>query len=316
MENKFSQEINIKENLENIIKNNAFSNAYIFYGPDNVGKKESAFMFIAEIIKKINCDFQVYAQLKENNYPDFLLIEPTYLLKGKLINQSGLTLENKQKTKPIIRIEQIRNIKEFISKKSIQSDRKFILIDDAHLLNESSSNCLLKTLEEPTNAIFILLTSRFNLLLDTIVSRCQLIRFKPYSKRELKQYLDDLKLNPNENLVDHKILDNLILLSNGSPGKLFNNLKIWNSIPLNIRNSIKSPLKDYEEIFFLAKNISLELDIYQQEFLIEYIQRDWWNLTRDKKITEILEGIKINLNNNIQSRLSWEAGLLKVNLID
>ena len=39
---------------------------------------------------------------------------------------------------------------------------------DAHLLNEAASNCLLKTLEEPTNGIFILLTSKIDHLIDTV----------------------------------------------------------------------------------------------------------------------------------------------------
>ena len=67
----------------------------------------------------------------------------------------------------IIKIAQIRNIKTFLSQKSINSEKKIVLINDAHLLNEAASNCLLKTLEEPSNGIFILLTSKLNLLLDT-----------------------------------------------------------------------------------------------------------------------------------------------------
>ena len=165
-----------KLKFEKIIKDNIISNAYIFYGPENIGKKESALRFIAEIIRTNNSDLHAYEKIKENNYPDYLKIEPTYISKGNLINQSEIDKEKNQTNKPIIRIEQIRNIKVFLGKKSIQSTKKFILIENADLLNESSSNCLLKTLEEPTNGVFILLTSRLNLLLDTIISRCQTIR--------------------------------------------------------------------------------------------------------------------------------------------
>ena len=309
---KFTNEIKLK--LEKIVEGKTISNAYIFYGPENIGKKETALQFIAEIVRTNNFDLEAYEKIKDNNYPDFMRIEPTYLLKGNLINKSELDKENDQKSKPLIRIEQIRNIKDFLSKKSIQSSKKFILIEDAHLFNESSSNCLLKTLEEPTNGVFILLTSKFNLLLDTIISRCQTIRFKPYSNKELKQFLEQSKHKDRNLLIDSEVLENLIFISNGSPGKLLDNIESWNQIPENIKNEIRFPLKKYENILNLAKNITTSLNLNQQETLLNYIQRNWWEKTRNKKMAEILERIKKNINSNISPRLSWEVGLLQIKL--
>jgi len=301
----------IKLNLYKIIQENVLSNAYIFYGPEHVGKKETALRFIAEIIRNNNANLDVYPKIKDNNYPDYLKIEPTYISKGNTINQSEIDKENNQTTKALIRIEQIRNIKVFLGKKSIESTKKFILIENAHLLNESSSNCLLKTLEEPTNGIFILLTSRLNLLLDTITSRCQTIRFRPYSHQELKQLIEQ-SINKNTALLsDSEVIENLIFISNGSPGKLVDNLEIWEQIPEKIKNEIKFPLKNYEKILFLAKDITSLLNLNQQELLLNYMQRDWWKKTKDKKMIEILENIKNNINSKIQPRLSWEIGLLK-----
>jgi len=309
---KFTNEIKLK--LEKIVEGKTISNAYIFYGPENIGKKETALQFIAEIVRTNNFDLEAYEKIKDNNYPDFMRIEPTYLLKGNLINKSELDKHNDQKSKPLIRIEQIRNIKDFLSKKSIQSSKKFILIEDAHLFNESSSNCLLKTLEEPTNGVFILLTSKFNLLLDTIISRCQTIRFKPYSNKELKQFLEQSKHKDRNLLIDSEVLENLIFISNGSPGKLLDNIESWNQIPENIKNEIRFPLKKYENILNLAKNITTSLNLNQQETLLNYIQRNWWEKTRNKKMAEILERIKKNINSNISPRLSWEVGLLQIKL--
>ena len=304
----------IKSKLNKIIQENVLSNAYIFYGPENIGKKETALRFIAEIIRTNDSDLDTYPKIKDNNYPDYLKIEPTYVSKGRLIHQSEIAKEANQTNKPLIRIEQIRKIKVFLSKKSIQTKKKFILIEDAHFLNESASNCLLKTLEEPTNGVFILLTSRLNLLLDTIISRCQIIRFKPYSEEELKQLIEKSSDKTIDLVSDSEVLENLIFISNGSPGKLLEYLKIWNQIPANIKHEIKFPLKNYENILLLAKNITTHLNLKQQEFLLDYIQRNWWKKTKDKKIAEILEAIKININSNIQPRLAWEVGLLKVKL--
>tara|TARA_Y100001978_G_scaffold187852_1_gene188792 strand:+ start:356 stop:1303 length:948 start_codon:yes stop_codon:yes gene_type:complete len=304
----------IKLKLNKIVKENAISNAYIFYGPENIGKKETALRFIAEIIRNNNSDIDVYQKIKDNNFPDYLKIEPTSILKGNIVNQSEIDKEKSQSNKSLIRIEQIRNIKIFLSKKSIQSSKKFILIENAHQLNESASNCLLKTLEEPTNGVFILLTSRLNILLDTIISRCQTIRFKPYSYQELKQLLEQSKNKTTDLFSDAYVLDNLIFISNGSPGKLIDNLKIWNQIPENIKHEIEFPFKSYVKNLFLAKNITSQLDLNQQEFLLDYMQINWWKKTKDKKMVDILEGIKINITSNIQPRISWEVGLLKVKL--
>ena len=312
MNNKSANEIKCK--LDKVIQENIISNAYIFYGPEYVGKKETALRFIAEIIRTKNSDLDAYSKIKDNNYPDYLKIEPTYISKGNLINQSEIDKEKNQTNKPLIRIEQIRNIKVFLGKKSIQSTKKFVLIENADLLNESSSNCLLKTLEEPTNGVFILLTSRLNLLLDTIISRCQIIRFKPFSEQELKRLIEQSEYKTEELLSDSEVLDNLIFISNGSPGKLVDNLEIWNQIPENIKNDIKFPLKNYDKILFLAKNITSNLDLNQQEFLLNYTQRNWWRRTKDKNMIEILESIKNNINANIQPRISWEVGLIKLKL--
>ncbi len=309
---KFVNEIKIK--LDKIVQKKGMSNAYIFYGPENIGKKEMALRFIAEIIKNNNSDLEAYAKIKENNYPDFLKIEPTYISKGNLINKSQRDKDTNHNIKSIIRIEQIRNIRVFLSKKSIQSEKKFILIDDAHLLNESSSNCLLKTLEEPTNGVFILLTSRFNLLLETIISRCQTIRFKHYADHQLKLVLEKSKDYNSSEFLDNTILETLIFISNGSPGKLLKNVAIWNQIPDKIKNDSNFPLQNFDNILFLAKHITTDLDLCQQELLIDYMQRSYWTKTKNKKTSEILEGIKKNINSNVQPRISWEVGLLKIKL--
>ena len=173
----------VNENLENILKRKVFSNGYIFYGPEGIGKKQRAIQFIKEIFNQYYPSSNIQEKIIDNNHPDFLLIEPTYFLKGNLINRSETeSWKNKKET---IRIEQIRKMKTFLSQKSIESGIKVVLIIDADLLNEAASNCLLKTLEEPTNGLFILLTSRLSLLLDTIISRCQLIRFKSFHTNKL-----------------------------------------------------------------------------------------------------------------------------------
>ena len=125
--------------LNNIIKNKSFANGYIFYGAEGVGKKQTALRFIKEIFKQSSLSENVEERITNNNHPDFLIIEPDSLLAAKSLGSFDLEKKIKSESE-IIKISQIRNIKTFLSQKSINSEKKIVLIIDAHLLN-----CLLYT---------------------------------------------------------------------------------------------------------------------------------------------------------------------------
>jgi len=304
----------VNESLEGILKSKAFSNGYIFYGPAGIGKKQTAIKFIKEIFEQSSSSSNIEEKIVDNNHPDFLLIEPTYFLKGNLINRSEA--EPSKNNKQIIRIEQIRNIKTFIAQKSIESGGKIILIDDAHLLNEAASNCLLKTLEEPTNGLFILLTSKLNLLLDTVISRCQLIRFQSFSHKQLEIFIRNNLDSSIANIDKELDLQYLINSANGSPGKILNDIKIWNELPNEVKENLNFPMSDYLEILRISQLISEELKIDQQIFLINLAQNQCWLKTKNKNIIKKLEDLKIHLKNFIQPRLAWEITLLKIAIED
>ncbi len=304
----------VNKNLKSILKSKLFSNGYIFYGPEGIGKQQTAIEFIKEIFNQYSSNANIEEKIIDNNHPDFLLIEPTFLLKGNLINRSEA--EPSKNSKAIIRIEQIRNIKTFLGQKSIESDKKIVLIVDAHLLNEAASNCLLKTLEEPTNGIFILLTTRLNLLLETIISRCQLIRFKSFSYKQLEVFIRNNSDSSILNIDERLNLTDLINAANGSPGKILDDIRIWNELPNEIKNNLDFPLSDNLEIFKITKIISEELEIYQQIFLINFIQYKMWKKTQSKNMIKKLEDLKSHLKNFIQPRLAWEVTLLKIAIED
>ena len=234
--NNFSFNEEINKCLKSIIQNKSFANGYIFYGAEGVGKKETALKFIKEIFKQSSPSKNIEEKIINNNHPDFLIIEPSSLLNIKKSKTSDLKQTNNGSD--IIKIDQIRSIKTFFGQKSINSEKKIVLIMDAHLLNEAASNCLLKTLEEPSNGIFILLTSKLNLLLDTIISRCQLVRFRSFSRKELnsilKDYLDSSQFKSNKKLL----IEDLINTANGSPSHLLKIIEIWNDLSDGITNKL------------------------------------------------------------------------------
>ena len=309
----FNEKVN--SYLNSIIKKKSFANGYIFYGAEGLGKKQTALRFIKEIFKQSSPSENIEKRITNNNHPDFLIIEPDDLLGTKSLRSSDLEKTTKIGSE-IIKIAQIRNIKTFLGQKSINSDKKIVLIIDAHLLNEAASNCLLKTLEEPSNGIFILLTSKLNLLLDTVISRCQIVRFRSFSGKQinsiLKDYLDPSKFNINRKCK----LQDLINSANGSPRHLLKNIEIWNELSDEITSKLDSPLKNNLEILKVSKLISEQLEIYQQISLANLIQIIWWRKTNNVDIVKKLENLKFHLRKNIQPRLAWEITFLKISMED
>lgn len=145
-----------KEYFENIVKNGNFSHAYLFSGPEEIGKKAFAY----DIFRLIN-------QRKPEGDPDFKLLTPR--------------LEDDE-TK--IYIEDIRNLKSYLSLKPYYGPYKFVIINDADRLVPEASNAMLKLLEEPTPfTVIILISSKPKLLLPTVLSRCEKVSFLPLNKK-------------------------------------------------------------------------------------------------------------------------------------
>ena len=85
------------------------------------------------------------------------------------------------------------------SQRPLQGEKRVFILKDAQRLNESAANAFLKTLEEPlpTN-VFILLTANLNLILPTIQSRCQILKFLPLSNHEIKLELQRRGVDPEK----------------------------------------------------------------------------------------------------------------------
>ena len=313
--NNFFINEEIKKYLENIIKTKLFANGYIFFGAEGLGKRQTALEFIKDIFNEYSTSNNISEKVMNNNHPDYLMIQPNSLIKSKSPKNAD-SEKPKNNNAGIIKIDQIRKIKTFLSQKSIESEKKIVLIIDAHLLNEAASNCLLKTLEEPSNGIFILLTSQLNLLLDTVRSRCQLVRFKSFSSRQIKSYLKN-NLDPSQLKITQRLdFQDLVNSANGSPGKIINNIEIWNELSDEIINKLESPIKNSIEILKVSKLISENLEIYQQIHLVQLLQHIWWTKTRNVNLVKKLETLKNQIKKNIQPRLAWEVHLLKIAMED
>ncbi|MFC1548397.1 DNA polymerase III subunit delta' [Candidatus Omnitrophota bacterium] len=176
--------------------------SYLFSGPRGVGRGLTAKAFIAALICG-NKDTQgnvcglcpACKRIDTLEHPDILWISP-----GK----------NKK-----IKIEEIRNVKEALSLKPFESPVNVCVIEDAHMMTREASNALLKVLEEPPgHSIIILITNKKELLLETVISRCMEVRFRPMPVSEAKDIIMELVKDTDEEMAYF-----LAYFSQGSPGR-------------------------------------------------------------------------------------------------
>ena len=90
-------------------------------------------------------------------------------------------------------IDEIRAIREGVFAAPFESKYKVYIVDEAHMLTKDAFNALLKTLEEPpAHVIFILATTEMEKLPETVVSRCQVFKFKKPSQIALKEMVTNV----------------------------------------------------------------------------------------------------------------------------
>ena len=164
------------EILQDEIKQDRISHAYLFSAKKGSGKSKLAFEFakasFCEESELDSCGSCLNCRkMDHQNHPDFKTIS---VLEGK----------------SAISIDQIRELKKEIAYKPYDGDHKIYIIEAAEKLTKEAANSLLKTLEEPPSfATIILLVEDSGKLLPTIVSRCQEIKLRNVSKQKIKDLL-------------------------------------------------------------------------------------------------------------------------------
>jgi len=282
-------------NLQSMQESKNIPHAMLFCGSESLGKKTTAFEFLKLLFG-------------ENilKHPDFVFLEPS---------------ENE------IQIAQIRDLNWKLSLKPFFGAYKAAIIDRAHLMNQEAQNCFLKTLEEPKGNTVIILVSEYpSMILPTIRSRIQKIKFFPVAKTEIENYLKTKKAQENE----VKIISELAM---GRPGLAIEFL-------LNPQKlaDLKMKIKEFSDVlncdlgqrFLYAKKLSQEdnqketLDIwlnYFRNLLLAKInlQRKWIAPQKEYsfyQLKSILKNIQTMIflarTTNVNQRLSLEVLLTEM----
>jgi DNA polymerase-3 subunit delta' len=264
----------------------------LFAGADGVGKSLAAKCFIAEFFNIQNLA----------NCPDILWVEPTYLHQKQLLSESEIAASGVlRKTPSQIRIEQIREITQFLATSPLIAPYKIVVVENAERMPPTAANALLKTLEEPISGTIILISSQPQKLLATITSRCQLIPFQRLNNAQMTTVL--------ENVGRSKILNhpNVIQFAGGSPGMAIAYYDQLQSIPQSILQQLIQPPSNLLTALSIAKDIEVQLDFHQQLWLIDYLQHCWKEFLSVQNWLLKLEDAKNSLLKMASPRLVWEV---------
>ncbi|MDZ8186736.1 MAG: DNA polymerase III subunit delta' [Nostoc sp. ChiSLP02] len=296
------------ELLTQAVIQNRVSPAYLFVGPDGVGRSLAARCFVELLFSSaMGTTASLQNRLRQGNHPALLWVQPTYQYQGQRFTAAEAAQKGiKRKTPPVIRLEQIREITEFLSRPPLEAPRNVVVLEEAQTMAEAAANALLKTLEEPGQATLILIAPTVESVLPTLVSRCQRI---PFYRLDAQSLASVLRQTGHEEILQHQAVLNIAA---GSARSAIASYEQLQAIPREFLADLEKPPKSYRNALELAKKIDKELETESQLWLIDYLQQFYWQQWHQSKIIEQLEQARKQLLAYAQPRLVWECLLLSM----
>lgn len=298
----------VKEILNKITETRRVPHAFIFSGNRGVGKFFTALQFSKYLYSTYYPDIAEYSIQKITNLqePYVKLVMPLPRGKGETADDGAIDKLTKDQIEEIqlsinnkvsnpfhnfeiedantIKISSIRDIKKFLNLNYESAPLRFIIINQAELMNEQSQNALLKSLEEPPEGFFfILLTSEIDKLLPTIQSRSWIVNFEPLSEKTVASILQEY----------FKIEENIALnLSHFADGSVFNALQLFE---YNLDELLETTISILR--FALAKRFFSAYDSLQKKLE----NKD------HSELQIIIRMIKIWVNDVLKDKSGWDS---------
>ncbi len=256
------------------------AHAYLFSGKEIAEVKQ----FTKEFIKSIDCTAkekpcgtcQTCLMVEKESFPDLMVI--------KSINSES-SVKNERDMGEIA-IEQIRDTQHFLSQTSYYGNYKMVIVEDAERMTREAQNCFLKNLEEPKGkTIIFLLSSKPDLLLPTIFSRCQHITFLSKEKYEVSNQ-------------EQGILQNLLQVKDSDLAVKFNYAKQAGVDSDSVSNILVILQKHFRQMLF--SSIISEKGSPQ-------------DILKLKKNIELIENIHYQVSfTNVNPKLALEIVLMEI----
>lgn len=317
----------IKNELVSLVKNDRVPHALLLTGPEGNGKLALALAFASFIQCRSKSEDEKCGtcpsckKTQKNFHPDISFVFPNIASQKKysdielhsvwrknLVTNPFIELhdwlnildaENKQAN---INKESVISVSEFFNIGMFEGEKKIMIIWNAELLG-NEGNRLLKLIEEPpANSLLILIAENTSQILNTIISRCQVIRIPPFSNDDLEQFAS-LKYAENE-----KILFQLINLAEGNINKLMKLMDSDNSdlfellikwLNVSYMGRADGISNFTEEFTKLNKFSQKQFFVYTLKFLEQTLRSDFLK-SSDLKLSEkeknSMEKIKQMLN--------------------
>ncbi|MBD2597427.1 DNA polymerase III subunit delta' [Nostoc spongiaeforme FACHB-130] len=311
--NPFAQLVGQQQAIELLteaVRQNRVAPAYLFVGTEGVGRSLAARCFVELLFSSVvetHLVASVQNRVRQGNHPDLLWVQPTYQYQGQRLTAAEAAEKKlKRKAPPLIRLEQIREITQFLSRPALEAPRNVVVLEEAQTMAEPAANALLKTLEEPGQATIILIAPAPESVLPTLVSRCQKIPFYCLDSAALTQVLQ--QTNHPEILQHPAVLS----IAAGSPGNAIACYEQLQVIPSELLTHLTAAPKSARHALELAKKIDKDLDTESQLWLIDYLQHSYWQKWHQPGIINQLEQARKALFVYAQPRLVWECTLLSV----
>ncbi len=264
------------EYFKNALENNNLSHAYLFDGGNGIGKKTLAYA----IIRSILCGEKKHQDLFDaGNFSDFLEISPE---------------SNEIKT------EEVKLIHEFLSTAPRYASKKVVLIDGAEKMNLHAQNKILKIIEEPPKyALFFLITSHKDKIVDTLISRLIRISFNAMSLDEIEEFTkkNSLDFDRETAVMANGSIGSYLALSEKDSGGAYN-------LCFDLIEAIKK--KNKIKIFEIVKKMDDYKDnLHEILDALEFSYRDFLDIEGQdiQRIAHYLQHIgesRYRLNRNVQ----------------
>jgi DNA polymerase-3 subunit delta' len=290
----------VKAALKRLLVTDRLPGAMLFTGEEGVGKK----LFALEVARALNCrtpkDHEgcgicsSCVRIAKLNYPQSEDADEWTQIIWTDHPDVGLVVAPKR----VLRVEQMRQIEKEANFRPFEGKARVFLVDEADKLNDASANALLKVLEEPPKTShLILITARPAMLLPTILSRCQMIRFSPLSPDEIESHLI------KNNQIDKKTARLRARAAGGSMGRaLSGDLVTFTSQRKAMLKVLNALVVSDDRAQLLRSAEQLNEAQYKDEFeerldVLETLIRDAWMLSLGVETSQIVnEDLSAELN--------------------